>query len=71
MPFPHTSREWLTFAESGALRIAMAIVGLLMMILGLALGVSMVMLPVGLVVGLAGVCLFVWAVVGDLPIAKP
>ena len=70
MPFPHTNREWFTLAEAGVLRIVMAVFGLLMMIVGLALGVSMVMLPVGLVVGLAGVGLFVWGVVGDLPIGK-
>ena len=68
MLFPHTTREWFRFAELGALRIAMAVIGLLMMIVGLALGVSMVMLPAGLVVGLAGVGLFVWGVLGELPI---
>lgn len=68
MPVPHTNREWFTFAELGALRIAMAVVGLLMMIVGLALGVSMVTLPAGLVVGLTGVGMLVWGVVGDLPI---
>ena len=31
------------------------VVGLVMMIVGLGLGVTMIMLPVGLVVGLAGV----------------
>ena len=30
------------------------------MVIGLALGVTMVLLPVGLVVGLIGVLVFVW-----------
>jgi hypothetical protein len=33
--------------------------GLVLMVLGLALGVTMIMLPVGIVVGLVGVLLFV------------
>jgi hypothetical protein len=35
------------------------LVGFVMMIVGLAMGVTMVMLPVGLVVGLIGVAMFV------------
>jgi len=34
------------------------VVGLVMMIVGLGLGVTMIMLPVGLVVGLLGVAVF-------------
>jgi hypothetical protein len=39
--------------------IAAVFLGLVMMIIGLGLGVTMIMLPVGLVVGLAGVALLV------------
>jgi len=39
--------------------IACAVVGFVMMVVGLALGVSLVMLPLGLVIGLAGFGLFV------------
>jgi hypothetical protein len=35
------------------------VVGFILMIVGLALGVTMVMLPVGIVVGLLGLTLFV------------
>ena len=35
------------------------VVGFILMIVGLALGVTMVMLPVGIVVGLLGVSMFV------------
>lgn len=38
---------------------AVVIIGFLMMVVGLALGVTMIMLPVGLVVGLIGLGLFV------------
>lgn len=36
------------------------LVGFAMMVIGLALGVTMVLLPIGLVVGLLGVLLFAW-----------
>jgi hypothetical protein len=35
------------------------VLGLVMMIVGLGLGVTMIMLPVGLVIGLLGVAVFV------------
>jgi hypothetical protein len=35
-------------------------VGFALMIIGLALGVTMVLLPIGLVVGLSGVLVFGW-----------
>jgi hypothetical protein len=37
------------------------------MILGLAMGVSLVLLPIGLAVGLFGVVVVVWAIFGDVP----
>jgi ABC-type Fe3+-siderophore transport system permease subunit len=36
------------------------LVGFVLMVIGLALGVTMVLLPIGLVVGLIGVLVFVW-----------
>jgi hypothetical protein len=38
---------------------AAVVIGFVMMIVGLALGVTMIMLPVGVVVGLLGVAIFV------------
>jgi hypothetical protein len=38
---------------------AAVVVGLVLMVIGLALGVTMIMLPVGVVIGLIGVALFV------------
>jgi hypothetical protein len=42
--------------------VAAVVVGLMLMILGLGLGVTMIMLPVGIVVGLIGVMLVVGGV---------
>lgn len=38
--------------------------GFLLMVIGLALGVTMVLLPVGIPVGLVGLLLFVWGLFG-------
>ena len=42
-------------------RAAIATTGSVLMVLGLALGVTMIMLPVGLVIGLIGFAMFVAA----------
>jgi len=51
----HFTRSARIFFEHAATTIA----GFILMILGLAMGVTMVLLPVGLVVGLIGVMMFV------------
>jgi len=38
--------------------VAAVMLGLVLMVVGLAMGVTMIMLPVGLVVGLLGLCIF-------------
>jgi hypothetical protein len=38
---------------------AAVVIGFVMMVVGLALGVTMIMLPVGIVIGLLGVAVFV------------
>ena len=67
MTFPHIVREWFSFAERSVLRLVMITIGFALMVVGLALGVTMVMLPLGLVLGFTGVGLTVWGAVGDLP----
>ena len=67
MAFPHSPYGWLVLAERGALRALMIAFGLMLMVVGLALGVSMVMLPPGVFFGLTGFALLVWGAVGDLP----
>jgi hypothetical protein len=44
--------------------LALVIVGFILMVVGLALGVTMVLLPIGLVVGIGGVLLFVTGLFG-------
>jgi hypothetical protein len=44
-----------TFLEHAAV----VMVGFVMMVVGLAMGVTMVLLPIGLIVGLMGVAIFV------------
>jgi hypothetical protein len=50
---------WVKAVESVLGHVAAVIVGFVLMIVGLALGVTMIMLPVGIGVGLLGVALFV------------
>jgi hypothetical protein len=68
MTFPHSAHEWFVLAERGALRLVMTMTGFTLMIIGLALGVTMVMLPAGLFLGLTGFGVLLWGALGDLPI---
>ena len=68
MAIPHSAHEWFVAAQCGALRVVMATTGVALMVVGLALGVSVVMLPIGIVVGLTGVGVLVCGVFGDLAV---
>jgi hypothetical protein len=46
--------------------VAIAVVGFVMMIVGLAMGVTMVLLPVGVVVGLLGLLIFSGGLFGHI-----
>ncbi len=59
-------RRWLEKIGLILGHVAAVAVGFVLMVVGLALGVTMIMLPVGLVVGLIGVLSFVWGLVGHL-----
>jgi hypothetical protein len=52
-------RGWLKTGETLLEHAAAVIVGFVMMVMGLAMGVTLVMLPIGLVVGLMGAAIFV------------
>jgi hypothetical protein len=52
-------RPWVRATESVLGHIAAIVIGFVMMIVGLALGVTMIMLPFGVVIGLAGAAIFV------------
>jgi hypothetical protein len=47
------------------------LVGLMLMILGLAMGVTMVALPIGIPVGLGGLLLFIWGLCFAAPRSQP
>ena len=49
----------LKTTESVLGHVAAVVVGFILMVVGLAMGVTMVLLPVGLVVGFLGVALFI------------
>jgi len=59
----HTSawwqRPWVRATEAAVGHIAAIVVGLILMVVGLGLGVTMIMLPAGLVIGLLGVAIFI------------
>jgi hypothetical protein len=59
----HGIMHW---GEEAAGHIAAVVGGVALMVIGLAMGVTMVLLPFGIVVGLLGVLLFVWGLVGHL-----
>jgi hypothetical protein len=46
--------------------LAAVVLGFVMMVVGLAMGVTMVMLPIGIVVGLLGVAIFVGGLFGHI-----
>lgn len=50
--------HWLKLVESFLGHSAAVVIGFVMMVVGLALGVTMIMLPVGIVIGLLGVLIF-------------
>jgi hypothetical protein len=52
-------RPWVDIVESVLGHVLAVVVGFVMMIVGLALGVTMIMLPVGLAIGLTGAAIFV------------
>jgi hypothetical protein len=51
--------HWLRALEGLLAHIVALIVGFVLMVMGLALGVTMIMLPAGLVIGLLGAAIFV------------
>jgi hypothetical protein len=60
-------RPWIKTTESVLGHMALTVIGFAMMVLGLALGVTMIMLPAGLVIGLLGVALFVGGLFVRIP----
>jgi hypothetical protein len=61
-------RSWILRTERGLLRVGMIALGLVFIVVGLGMGVSLVMLPPGIIIALSGVGLLIWGAVGDLPL---
>lgn len=57
-----SSRQALEVGESFLGHVAAVVIGVILVVVGLALGVTMIMLPVGFVLGIAGILLIVWGV---------
>jgi len=51
--------------------LAAIVVGLVLMVMGLALGVTIVLLPLGVPVGLVGILLFLWGLALSRPPDRP
>jgi hypothetical protein len=51
-------------AESVAVHVLAVVAGLVLMIVGLAMGVSIVLLPIGIPLGLFGLAVFAWGFFG-------
>lgn len=47
-----------------SIHVVALVVGLILMVVGLAMGVSVVMLPVGIPLGLVGLLIFLWGFFG-------
>jgi hypothetical protein len=61
----HPAAEELTkSAESCVLHIFAIVAGLVLMVVGLGMGVSIVLLPIGIPLGLAGLAVFAWGFFG-------
>ena len=59
-------RKLIQAGERFVWHVVAVVAGFVLMVIGLALGVTMVLLPVGIVVGIAGVLIFIWGLFGDL-----
>jgi hypothetical protein len=59
---PSTLRRLLTMAGHFLGHVAAVVLGFVLIIVGMAMGVTMVLLPVGIVIGLLGVALVVGGV---------
>ena len=59
-----TAKEFARAAGRSIVQVGAIIVGLIMMIGGVAMGVTIVMLPIGIGIGIAGLFVFLWGIFG-------
>jgi hypothetical protein len=55
-----TNRQIIHAGERFVGHIVAVVIGLLLMIVGIAMGVTIVLLPIGVPIGLAGLLAFLW-----------
>ena len=67
---PASGRHLLQTGERFLGHTIAVLVGLVLMIFGLAMGVTMVALPIGIPVGLGGLLLFIWGLCFAAPRAQ-
>ena len=60
-----TMQDTVRAGENVLVHIAAIVVGLVMMIVGLGMGVTIMLLPVALPLGLIGLGIFIWGVTHD------
>jgi hypothetical protein len=59
-----TQRDIVRGAGSAVIHLGAIVTGFILMIVGLAMGVTLVMLPVGIAVGFVGLFLVLWGMFG-------
>jgi hypothetical protein len=59
-----TQRDVLCGAGLALVHLGAIVAGVILMIVGLAMGVTLVMLPAGIVVGFGGLFVFLWGIFG-------
>jgi hypothetical protein len=62
-----TSRNMVSLGERLLGRTIAIVLGIVLMLFGVGMGVTMVMLPVGVPVGLAGLMLLLWGLSSSAP----
>jgi hypothetical protein len=60
-----TMQDTVRAGENVLVHIAAIVVGLVMMVVGLGMGVTIMLLPVALPLGLIGLGIFIWGVTRD------
>jgi hypothetical protein len=63
-------RKLLQSCEHYASHVAAVLIGFILMVIGIAMGVTIVLLPFGIPVGLAGLLLFVWGLYSAGPATR-
>lgn len=63
-------RDWFMLAERGVIRLAMILLGMMFIVAGLGMCMSIVLLLPGMVIGLSGVALLVWGALEEIPVGN-